>query len=86
MRRNYDLTENEIGHPAFHAQLKHKFEFAAIVQKEYTGKTLDPKNLMENLLKTARLPSAQMHTAAGWRLPSEAACAGFALALASSPC
>ena len=57
---HYDLTENETGHPAFHAQLKHKIEFADIVQKEYTGKTLVPKNFMENLLKTARLPSAQM--------------------------
>jgi len=57
---HYDLTENEIGHPAFHAQLKHKFEFADVVQRKYTGQTLDPKNLMENLLKTARLPSAQM--------------------------
>jgi hypothetical protein len=57
---HYDLTENETGHPAFHAQLKHKLEFADVIQKKYTGQTLDTKNFMENLLKTARLPSAQM--------------------------
>lgn len=57
---HYDLTENETGHPAFHVQLKHKIEFADIVQKEYTGQKLDPKNFMEHLLKTTRLPSAQM--------------------------
>jgi hypothetical protein len=57
---HYDLTENETGHPAFHAQLKHQIEFAEIVQREYTGKKLDPRNFMENLLKTVRLPSAQM--------------------------
>jgi hypothetical protein len=57
---HYDLTQNKVGHPAFHAQLKSFLEFAAIVQHRYSDARLNVTNAMENVLKTVRLPSAQM--------------------------
>jgi hypothetical protein len=57
---HYDLTQNEVGHPAFHAQLKSFLEFADIVKLRYSSTALNVTNAMENVLKTVRLPSAQM--------------------------
>lgn len=57
---HYDLTQDEVGHPAFHAQLKSFLDFAAIVQGRYSDTALNVTNGMENILKTVRLPSAQM--------------------------
>lgn len=57
---HYDLTQNEVGHPAFHAQLKSFLGFADIVQLRYADTPLNVTNAMENVLKTVRLPSAQM--------------------------
>jgi hypothetical protein len=57
---HYDLTQNEVGHPAFHAQLKSFLGFAAVVQHRYSDTPLNVTNAMENVLKTVRLPSAQM--------------------------
>jgi hypothetical protein len=57
---HYDLTQDEVGHPAFHAQLKSFVGFADIVQHRYSDTPLNVTNAMENVLKTVRLPSAQM--------------------------
>jgi hypothetical protein len=57
---HYDLTEDEIGHPAFHAQLKSFLDFADVVKCRYESSTLNVTNEMNNVLKTVRLPSAQM--------------------------
>lgn len=57
---HYDLTQDEVGHPAFHAQLKSFLGFAAIVQHRYSDTSLNVTDAMENVLKNVRLPSAQM--------------------------
>lgn len=57
---HYDLTQDEVGHPAFHAQLKSFLGFADIVRLRYSDSPLNVTNAMENVLKTVRLPSAQM--------------------------
>jgi hypothetical protein len=57
---HYDLTQDEVGHPAFHAQLKSFLGFADIVQHRYSDTPLNVTNAMKDVLKTVRLPSAQM--------------------------
>jgi hypothetical protein len=57
---HYDLTQDEVGHPAFHAQLKSFLNFADIIRGRYSDTPLTVTNAMENILKTVRLPSAQM--------------------------
>ena len=57
---HYDLTEDEVGHPAFHAQMKSFFEFRDMVQARYGSVTLQASDEMKYVLRTVRLPSAQM--------------------------
>jgi hypothetical protein len=57
---HYDLTEDEVGHPAFHAQLNSFLDFVDEVQGRYGSAPLQVTNEMKNVLKTVRLPSAQM--------------------------
>jgi hypothetical protein len=56
---HYDVAEDEVGHPAFHAQLKSFAHFGKEVEGLY-GVRLQVTDAMNNVLKTVRLPSAQM--------------------------
>lgn len=56
---HYDLAEDEAGHPAFHVQLKSFVNFSDVVQNKLSA-PLTVVNGMDNVLKTVRVPSAQM--------------------------
>jgi hypothetical protein len=56
---HYDFDLNAIGHPAFHAQMKSFADFASFITEQFriNGTVVD---LVKGLLKTVRVPSAQM--------------------------
>ena len=56
---HYDLATNELGHPAFHAQLGSFADFADHVREQFgvSGQVVDP---MKGLIRTVRVPAAQM--------------------------
>jgi hypothetical protein len=56
---HYDFAGDEVGHPAFHAQMKSFSDLSSCVNKQYgCGKPVT--DCVEGLLKTVRLPVAQM--------------------------
>jgi hypothetical protein len=57
---HYDFAENELGHPAFHVQMKSFANYAGIIQAQYDLERIDVVDGMATVLKTVRLPSAQM--------------------------
>ena len=56
---HYDLAASEIGHPLFHAQMRSYSERGAVAAEEFQ---LDctPSDLVKGVLRTIRLPIAQM--------------------------
>lgn len=56
---HYDFTPNQLGHPAFHAQLKSFIGFATWVKDRY-GFEGEPTDEVTRILRTVRVPSAQM--------------------------
>jgi len=58
---HYDFTANEIGHPVFHVQMRSFEEFShEIKNREYGLEEAEVTDLVKGILKTVRLPSAQM--------------------------
>jgi hypothetical protein len=57
---HYDFAEDEVGHPVFHAQMKSFADFAEIIKAYYSAQDLLLEDGMKAILKTVRLPSAQM--------------------------
>ena len=56
---HYDFARNEVGHPAFHAQMKSFAERFHQVTSAFEM-TCTSKDLVDGVLRTVRLPSAQM--------------------------
>lgn len=57
---HYDFALNKIGHPAFHAQMKSYAERFHKVAEYFDMAECTTKDLVEGVLRTVRLPSAQM--------------------------
>jgi len=56
---HYDFAKDELGHPAFHVQMKSFAEMAAHVRERYRL-DLQVKDVVKGVLKTVRIPTAQM--------------------------
>jgi len=56
---HYDLASDELGHPVFHSQLKPFPGFSASIREHYTV-SAPTQDSMKGLLKTVRVPTAQM--------------------------
>lgn len=56
---HYDFALNEIGHPAFHAQMKSFASFSSFVNEEFQLRD-EVVDSVKGILKTVRLPTAQM--------------------------
>ena len=56
---HYDFSENELGHPAFHGQVRDFSKLGGAINVQY-GICLPEMNRVEGLLKTVRVPTAQM--------------------------
>jgi hypothetical protein len=57
---HYDFSEREVGHPVFHVQMKSFEEFAAVIIEQQEFDDVMVVDCMKDVLKTVRLPSAQM--------------------------
>jgi len=57
---HYDFAGNELGHPVFHVQIRSFAKFREEIEKYYPQDDVDFEDSMKNVLKTVRLPSAQM--------------------------
>jgi hypothetical protein len=57
---HYDFAGNEVGHPVFHAQMKSFADFGEVIKARYSAEELLLEDGMKAILKTVRLPSAQM--------------------------
>jgi hypothetical protein len=59
---HYDFSKDELGHPIFHAQLRSLAEFASAIGQYSGGEVTleDGGDYMKGVLKTVRVPSAQM--------------------------
>lgn len=57
---HYDFSFNEVGHPLFHGQMRSFKDRGAIVSENYDGIDPDPIDHMDKVLRTVRLPTAQM--------------------------
>lgn len=56
---HYDFSLNEVGHPIFHAQMRSYNERATLIASQF--EINDPSiDHLENVLRTVRLPTAQM--------------------------
>jgi hypothetical protein len=56
---HYDFARSELGHPVFHVQMKSYAGFSGFVREHYTVTQTDADSI-EGVLRTVRLPSAQM--------------------------
>ncbi len=58
---HYDFASNEIGHPVFHGQMRSFKEFSEVIKNRHYGvEDAELVDLVEGILKSVRLPSAQM--------------------------
>jgi hypothetical protein len=57
---HYDFAINQVGHPTFHAQLRSFSELSTHIVQKYDQNDMRTVDSMEGLLKTVRLPTAQM--------------------------
>ena len=57
---HYDFSENEVGHPVFHGQMKSFGDFSEVIKKQYDQNDLALEDAMKGILKNVRLPTAQM--------------------------
>ena len=58
---HYDFALNEVGHPVFHGQMRSFREFADVIKTRHYGlEEANVTDLVDGILKTVRLPSAQM--------------------------
>jgi hypothetical protein len=57
---HYDFSEDEIGHPVCHGQMRSFLEFSEIIKSRYGLDVVDLIDAVSGILKTVRLPSAQM--------------------------
>lgn len=57
---HYDIAVNEVGHPVFHAQMRSFTDFSTHIRKQYTITGEDNLDHVKGILKTVRLPTAQM--------------------------
>jgi hypothetical protein len=57
---HYDFAANEVGHPVFHGQMRSFVEFSEVIKSQYGLEEADVNDLVSGILKTVRLPSAQM--------------------------
>lgn len=57
---HYDFSLNEIGHPIFHGQMRSFNAYGASVSEQYDGIAGDSLDHMDKVLRTVRLPTAQM--------------------------
>ncbi len=57
---HYDFAANESGHPVFHGQMRSLLEFSEVIKIQYGFEGVDLKDVVSGILKTVRLPSAQM--------------------------
>lgn len=57
---HYDFSYNEVGHPLFHGQMRSFKDRGALVSENYDGIDPEPIDYMEKVLRTVRLPTAQM--------------------------
>lgn len=56
---HYDFTTDQVGHPVFHAQMNSLQEYYEFVNTRF-GTAAPVLDFMGNILRTVRLPSAQM--------------------------
>jgi len=56
---HYDFAVDELGHPSFHAQMKSFSDFSEYISK-YFGDFNEVEDRVAGILKTVRLPTAQM--------------------------
>jgi hypothetical protein len=57
---HYDLSYDEVGHPIFHGQMRSFNERGALISANYAGVGEESDDHMARVLKTVRLPTAQM--------------------------
>lgn len=57
---HYDLSYDEVGHPIFHGQMCSFNERCALISANYSGVGVESDDHMARVLKTVRLPTAQM--------------------------
>ncbi len=57
---HYDFSLNEVGHPIFHGQMRSFNDSCASVSQNYEGISGQSVDFMCNVLRTVRLPTAQM--------------------------
>ncbi len=57
---HYDFAANELGHPVFHGQMRSYLDFAEVIKSQYGLEGVELKDMVNGILKTVRLPSAQM--------------------------
>jgi hypothetical protein len=57
---HYDFAANEVGHPVFHGQMRSFVEFAEVIKSGYGLEEATVNDRVIGILKTVRLPSAQM--------------------------
>jgi hypothetical protein len=58
---HYDFSYDDVGHPIFHAQIKSYHERAQVAVDAYSlSVEIDPEDAMSNVLRTVRVPTAQM--------------------------
>jgi hypothetical protein len=57
---HYDFAANEVGHPVFHGQMRSFVEFSDEIKTQYGLEELAVNDVVSGILKTVRLPSAQM--------------------------
>jgi hypothetical protein len=57
---HYDFSRDEIGHPVFHAQMRSLSAFSGHVRELYTVGGDSLEDSIEGVLKTVRVPTAQM--------------------------
>jgi hypothetical protein len=57
---HYDFSESEVGHPVFHAQMRSFVQFSEVIKERYGLEEVVVDDGINGILKTVRLPSAQM--------------------------
>ena len=57
---HYDFAPDEIGHPAFHVQVKNFQKFSQDVVDKYSLNLTDDADGLGNVIKNVRVPTAQM--------------------------
>lgn len=57
---HYDFSKDVSGHPVFHAQMKSFGHFHQVIKTTLDMENLECKDYMRTVLKTVRLPTAQM--------------------------